>query len=270
MRKLVLAAMASVLLATAPTRAESPRFILTPDIVFQTALGLELDVYTPTDLTDDAPVLVHFFGGGWTSGNKLEALLIGPDLAREGIIVVAPTYRTSPTIFPDIAEDCAAAVAWVWRELRRSDGTPRALFLSGFSAGGYNAALLAVDDRHLAAQKVPSNAVTGFITLGGSIWQAPQREPQFFPPDDLSNWDLIEFLDREDPPMLLIQGDNDRISTVDDMEAFAAAARAAGARVTTLEPAKRNHMQVMTDFGEAGTEVRAVIGAFIARHASRK
>ena len=67
-------------------------------------------------------------------------------------MVVTPDYRLHPEVkFPAFLQDCAAAAAWVFRNIHDHGGDDAAVFLMGHSAGGYNAAMLALDASYLNA-----------------------------------------------------------------------------------------------------------------------
>jgi acetyl esterase/lipase len=78
-----------------------------------------LDVYVPDDAPENAPVLVHFYGGGWNSGTRKGYGFLGKAFASRGIITVIPDYRPHPEgRYPGFLEDSAAAVAWVQEQHR--------------------------------------------------------------------------------------------------------------------------------------------------------
>ena len=51
-----------------------------PDAAATYAPGLALDLYRPRD-ADKAPVVVFFYGGGWTSGARADYRFVGRRLA---------------------------------------------------------------------------------------------------------------------------------------------------------------------------------------------
>ncbi|WP_117212080.1 alpha/beta hydrolase [Allorhizocola rhizosphaerae] len=113
--------------------------------------GLPIRVYRPSERTD-LPVLVYFFGGGWTLGTIDTSDAVCRRLSNlVGCAVVAVGYRLAPEHkFPTAVHDCFDAVLWAAAEF----GT--AIAVGGDSAGGNLAAavtLLARDEGvPLAAQ----------------------------------------------------------------------------------------------------------------------
>jgi acetyl esterase/lipase len=128
-----------------------------------------LDLYRPaTPGTAPAPVVVFFYGGSWTSGERRDYRFVGQALAAEGIVAIVPDYRLSPAVaFPTFVEDGAAAVAWAAANAARYGGDPDRIVVVGHSAGAYIAALLATDPSYLAAQGLPLTRIRGMVGEAG-------------------------------------------------------------------------------------------------------
>ena len=105
---------AFLLLAIVPAQADDSGFSADLDIPYGELPWQNLDVYRPSYADSNTPVLVFFFGGGWTSGDKGNLQLVGQSFASQGITFVAPNYRLgSDAIFPGFVEDTAQAIAYV-------------------------------------------------------------------------------------------------------------------------------------------------------------
>jgi acetyl esterase/lipase len=93
-----------------------------------------------------APVLVYIHGGAWMIGDKREqGLPLLYELARRGWVAVTINYRLSPgATWPDHIVDCKRALAWVREHIAEYGGAPGFLAVSGGSAGGHLAALVAL------------------------------------------------------------------------------------------------------------------------------
>lgn len=88
------------------------------------------------------PVLVYFFGGGWTLGSVDTSDGICRSLANAaGCLVLTVGYRLAPEAkFPAAVEDCYAATRWVAEHAAELGGDPGRVAVGGDSAGGNLAA----------------------------------------------------------------------------------------------------------------------------------
>jgi acetyl esterase/lipase len=136
----------------------------------------KLDLYVPKGKKGFA-VLVFLHGGAWTIGDKVGLFGVhrtfARGLARHGIGVVCPNYRLSPRVtHPGHIRDVARAFAWTCKHIAQYGGRPDAVFVSGHSAGGHLAALLATDDRYLKAVGLTLKAVRGVLPISG-VYRVP-------------------------------------------------------------------------------------------------
>ncbi|HKA93229.1 MAG TPA: alpha/beta hydrolase [Acidimicrobiia bacterium] len=105
-----------------------------------------LDVWRPKSGTHKAPVLLQLHGGAWMVGDKgQQALPLMLHLAADGWVCVATNYRLSPRAsFADHLLDCKLALRWVREHIADYGGDPDFVVVTGGSAGGHLAALLAL------------------------------------------------------------------------------------------------------------------------------
>jgi acetyl esterase/lipase len=140
---------------------------------------LRLDVYQPRNSQLPRPVVVFFYGGSWHSGARADYRFVAAALAARGFVVVVPDYRLYPEVqYPQFLQDCAAAVAWTFREAAHYGGNSQRIYLMGHSAGAYNAAMLALDPRWLAAQGLAPAQLRGWIGLAGPYDFLPSNNPK--------------------------------------------------------------------------------------------
>lgn len=123
-----------------------------------------------------APVLLQIHGGAWTIGNKSQqGIPLMHQLAAEGWVCVAINYRLSPrSKFPDHLVDCKLALAWIREHIAEYGGDPDFVVVTGGSAGGHLAALLALTPNDPRYQE-------GFEDVDTSVVACVP----FYPPTDL-------------------------------------------------------------------------------------
>jgi acetyl esterase/lipase len=105
-----------------------------------------LDVYRHRDHPQGAPVLLQVHGGGWVIGDKdTQGIPLMQHMAARGWVCVAMNYRLSPrSKFPDHLVDVKRALAWVREHAGEYGADPSFVAVTGGSAGGHLAALMAL------------------------------------------------------------------------------------------------------------------------------
>ncbi|MBB3227531.1 acetyl esterase/lipase [Luteibacter sp. Sphag1AF] len=210
----LLSACHSVFFGAINARQPSSGVVAHPDILFDKASGLSLDVYSPVNATH-APVVVFFYGGSWKSGQRQWYRWMGEALAAKGIVAIIPDYRKWPQVkMAGFMQDSATAVAWAHAHAAEFGGNPASLFVMGHSAGGHIGALLATDGRWLQAVGMKPRDLAGFIGLAGAYDFLPLDEKDYFDmfghtAQEQYQSQPINFVDGDEPPMLLLQGDDD-------------------------------------------------------------
>ncbi len=174
-----------------------------------------LDVYAPEGAREGAgfPTVVFLYGGGWDSGERGIYRFLGGALASHGLVVMVPDYRLYPAVrYPAFLQDNAAAVRWARDNAGRYGGDPGNLFLMGHSAGGYNAAMLGLDDEWLGQVGMARRDLRGVIGVSGPYDFVPDTDELrdiFGPPELLARRMPITYVDGQQPPMLLLTGTDD-------------------------------------------------------------
>lgn len=125
------------------------------DIVYArvTGLNLKLDIYRPRERSGPCPTLLQIHGGAWVLGSKNEqGLPLMLQMASRGWVCVSVDYRLSPhATFPDHLIDLKRAIAWIREHGPGYGADPDFIAVTGGSAGGHLAALVALtaNDRKL-------------------------------------------------------------------------------------------------------------------------
>lgn len=196
-----------------------------------------LDVYQPAASAAGAPLVVFFYGGSWSSGERGDYRFVGEALASRGIVTVVADYRLSPAFrYPAFVQDSASAVRWAFDHAAEFGADARRIFVMGHSAGAYNAAMVALDARWLAAVGLSPARLAGWIGLAGPYDFLPIVEPQtqvaFNWPETSADSQPMGHASKASPPALLLAPLHDRVvnpqrSTV----ALARRLKAAGVQV---------------------------------------
>ena len=214
--------------------------VLGADVPYGPLPRQRLDIYTPSSAAPAGgwPVVVFFYGGSWHSGDRADYGFVGAALAERGVLTLVADYRLYPEVsYPDFLRDSALALAFGLNEARRLGGDPGRVFVMGHSAGGYNAAMLALDPRWLAATGHAPADLAGWIGLAGPYDFLPTDNPQaqvvFHHPDYPPQAQPIQFAHQAAPPSFLGAPLHDSVvNPRRSTQALAAQLQAAGTPVT--------------------------------------
>ena len=234
-----------------------------------------LDVYTPTTAAPAGgwPVVVFFYGGSWNTGARADYAFVGSALAARGVLTLVADYRLYPAVrYPEFLRDSALALAWGLDRAARLGGDPKRVFVMGHSAGGYNAAMLALDPRWLATIGHRPAELAGWIGLAGPYdffpTDNPDAQPVFFHPDYPAHAQPIEFGDVRAVPTFLGAPVHDTlVSPTRSTRSLAARLATAGTAVTLRIYERASHTTLIGAFAPPLRWVAPVlddVAAFIA------
>jgi acetyl esterase/lipase len=213
-----------------------------------------LDVYRPRDAGAGRPVLLQIHGGAWVFGRKdNQGVPLMNEMARQGWVCVAPNYRLSPkATFPDHLVDCKLAIRWIRENIASHGGDPGFIAVTGGSAGGHLATLVAltandpeyqpgfeaVDTSVVAA--VPFYGAYDFLEHNGCRVEE-MTQPSFVeklvmkssPREERREWERaspIRWVHAGAPPFFVLHGTHDSLVWVEGARSFVAALRQASRR----------------------------------------
>lgn len=203
-----------------------------------------LDIYRPEGGGSGLPVLLQIHGGAWMVGAKhQQGLPLMHHLAAHGWVCVAPNYRLSPKhAWPAHLVDLKAALSWVKENIASYGGNPDFIAVTGESAGGHLAAMVALtqnDPRYQPGFESADTTVQacvpfyGVYDLAASLgtFAARQRRDFFLGPQVFkrkAKTDLAIFeeasplllVDADAPPFFVIHGAHDSLVPVKEARAF--------------------------------------------------
>jgi acetyl esterase len=233
-------------------RGTGPEVGAVTDVIAPGADGADIPVrvYRPAG-EGPFPVLCYFHGGGWVLGSVDESDATSRRLCDlAGCLVVSPDYRLAPEHpFPTAAEDCYAVTTWAEAEIGAHGGDPTRLAVSGGSAGGNLAAVVALMARDrdgpalcfqfLEYPVIAADLGTGSYRENADGYLLTRATMAWFwdhyVPDPTRRTDpLVAPLHADDlaglPPALVITAELDPLR--DEGEAYGAALEAAGVPTT--------------------------------------
>jgi acetyl esterase/lipase len=170
------------------------------------------------------------------------------------VLTLVADYRLYPEVrYPDFLDDSAQAVAYGLREAARLGGNPKRVFVMGHSAGGYNAAMVALDERWLKHAGQSPAALAGWVGLAGPYdflpIENPDAKPVFFHPNYPPGTQPIGHVHAGAPPAFLGAASKDHLvdpqrNTVGLGEKL----KAAGVPVTVKLYDRVNHVTLIASF----------------------
>jgi acetyl esterase/lipase len=233
----------------------------------------KLDLYLPEGRRN-APVIVSYYGNQLMGGDKSEDAYIGRRFAAAGFVTAVVNYRLSPAVsHPAHVQDAAASFAWVKRNISEYGGNADQVFIIGYSAGAYLAALLSTDPRYLAAHNLSPRDIRGTVPVSAFYWVerpgvAPDRDKSVWG-DDRNVWidaSPAHHLQTGAPPMLILFAERDEDWRREQNVEFASAMKDAGHKSVEIAMIpNRNHATIWSRVGDEGDETAERIIQFASR-----
>ena len=209
----------------------------------------KLDIYVPKGLKAPAPVLLFFYGGAWQAGNRGDYRGFGQAFASAGIVTVVADYRLYPAVkYPAFVADAAGALAWLHAHAKDYSGDAARIFVSGHSAGAYNAVMLASEPAFIAAKGGKLDWIRGVIGIAGPYDFLPLEAPEYidmFHGRDNPQPMPVNHVTGKRPPMLLVTGDDDGTVTPRNTASMAAKLRAFSSPVREIHYPGTGHVGIL-------------------------
>jgi len=236
MNQTIRSSLAGLVLFSIVCRAgESNRWAVIRDVEFARAgeQGLKLDLHLPGG-KPRPPLIVWVHGGAWRSGSK-NSMPLGK-LVEDGYAVASVDYRLSTQAkFPAQIHDLKAAIRFLRGQSGQWSVPSKKIVIAGDSAGAHLAALVGVSngsaelEGDVGSDRAESSDVQGIISFYGAAnlttildQSTPHGLKVRVPaldlllggrPDELPALARLAspvfHVDRHDPPLLLLHGDQD-------------------------------------------------------------
>lgn len=185
--------------------------------------SLMLDLFVPENRSPKPPLLVWIHGGGWTKGSKSQFNPIFLRLTSEGYAAASIDYRLEGlNSHPKQIHDFKGAVRWLRSQSEKYGYDTTRIAVGGGSAGGHLALLLGLSSGVKELEGI----------VGGNLDQSSQAHAivDLYGPSELKLFaeqstrfgynktsELLKFaspltyLDKNDPPVIIFYGDQDKV-----------------------------------------------------------
>jgi acetyl esterase/lipase len=213
----------------------------------------KLDLFIPEKTGDAVPLIIWVHGGGWQNGSKEGCPPLRNGYTGRGYAVASINYRLSGhAVFPAQIEDCKAAIRWLRAHAKEYHLDANRFGVWGSSAGGHLVALLGTSgevkafdvgtnlDRSSRVQAVcdyygPTD-FSVFVTTPGFESHARPEAPEgkllggavLENKDKAGRANPIAYVSKDDPPFLIVHGNEDRTVPINQSQLLFAALKTAG------------------------------------------
>ncbi len=232
-----------------------------------------LDLYVPAG-SQKHGVIIYVHGGGWSGGDKSEVGQKSQAFTAAGYVFASVNYQLLPAgAHPNNVKDLAKAISWIQKYIERYGGNSKRLFLLGHSAGAQLAALVATDERYLAAESQPLSIIKGVVGLDSGAYDIPLIMRHHtdhnnvyalaFGPKYSPVWDDASAVKhvapaKNIPPFLLVHA---HLNAFRKQQAVSLAGvlKSAGVRADLLDVPNRTHSTLSDLLGSAGDRTTKAI-----------
>ena len=203
----------------------------------------QMDVFHHRDKPEGAPVLLQVHGGGWVIGEKdQQGVPLMLHMAARHWVGVSINYPLSPRArWPEHLVAIKRAMQWIREHVHEYGGDPSFVAVTGGSAGGHLAAMLALTAGDESLQPgfeeidtsvqacVPHYGVYDFTDESGApharhrldnLLRRYVMRPDATYPDDYRAASPIYRVTADAPPFLVVHGRNDTLVPVIEARAF--------------------------------------------------
>jgi len=247
------------------------------NITYSPEHDLKLNVFSPKTSNTPKQVFVFIHGGNWNVGKKSTYNFLGKRMAKKDVVTVIVDYRKCPTTYDEISRDVVKSIKWVKENITQYGGDTNKIFISGHSAGGHLAALVATDNQYFEEMNM-QNPIKGVILIdafGLDMHKYLLKNDKYkrdvylsvFTKDS-SQWKKaspIYNLHRGMPPFMIYVGDKTYTNIINDSNDFLIALKRyqPDAKIITVKGA--NHYEMIFDFYNSGKKIYEEIINFMKR-----
>lgn len=245
-----------------------------------------LDLYLPANAKGKLPLVIFIHGGGWLGNDKYADMgymkKTVAEIINSGFALASIDYRFSTqAVFPAQMQDCNRAISYLFDNAEKYGFDNKRFALMGFSAGGHLASMIGLSKNNAietffmpgTSKSFSFKAVVDFygpaelILFPGSndekspeallIGAAPLKRP-----DLAKAASPVTYVDKNDPPFLIIHGEKDDLVSPNQSRLLSAWLNVAGVQNELVIVKDAPHFGVMFD----SDEVRNKVMNFLMKH----
>jgi len=248
-----------------------------------------LDIYVPSTGQSTYPVVVWIHGGAWMSNDKYADMGYMKNTLKEfiekGYAVASIDYRWSTmAVFPAQVQDCSQALEFLYQNADKYKLDKNRIALIGFSAGGHLANLVGLSNNNYVKDfyadgkkphfkikvvldfygpadfltlkshdsKDPHNPIT--LLLGGMVSDNEAKAKNASP---------ITYIDKNDPPFLIVQGEKDESVNPDQAILLSEKLKAVGVKNDLIIVPNAPHYGLMFDAENIREKIFEYLGEYL-------
>ena len=237
----------------------------------------EIDFFPPQNSTNNAPLIMHIHGGGWTIGSRKAVDAKPLHFTKSGYAFASAGYRLMPSApVEQQAMDLGSALRLLRQQADVLGINSDQIVIMGHSAGAHLAALIATDPKYAGNA---FGSLKGVILLDGAAYNIPRKLSS----DDAALPSLFrrvfgDDIDRQtelsptthvggrDAPNWLVLHDAARRPSGDRSRELGNALKQHGVSVEVLAINETDHSRLNREIGmQAGTQQTQAIDAFLSQ-----
>ena len=238
-----------------------------------------LDIYLPANATGKLPLVILIHGGGWLSNDKYADIgymkKTVSEIVNNGFALASIDYRFSTqAVFPAQMQDCNRAISFLYDNADKYGFDKNRFAVMGFSAGGHLASLVGLSKNNDintffmpgTSKSFYFKAVVDFygpseliLFPGSSDEKSPEAlligAAPLNRPDLAKAASPVTYVDKNDPPFLIIHGEKDELVSPNQSRLLSAWLNVAGVQNELFIVKDAPHFGVMFDSDEVRNKV---------------